>query len=110
MRVHLIRKETIEEFMAKHPDSIPSFQYWVYHIKYADWKEPGDIKKIFSSADLLGAGSERVVFDISGNNFRMICAYNFGKTMVHLYVKWIGTHAAYTRLCDKNDQYSVNSY
>jgi mRNA interferase HigB len=34
----------------------------------ADWNEPGDISETFRSADLLGNGSNRVVFDIAGNN------------------------------------------
>lgn len=76
----------------------------------ADWTEPGDITETFRLADLLGNGSDRVVFDIAGNNYRMICKYHFGATRVHLYIKWIGTHAEYTQLCDDNKQYSVNSY
>ena len=75
-----------------------------------DWAQPGDIPKTFGSADLLGNGSDRVVFDIAGNNYRMICKYHFGVTSVHLYIKWIGTHAEYTKLCDDNKQYTVNNY
>ena len=76
----------------------------------ADWAEPGHISATFGSADLLGNRSHRVVFDIAGNNFRMICKYHFGLTRVHLYIKWIGTHAVYTKLCDYNKQYTLNSY
>lgn len=64
----------------------------------------------FGAADLSGDGSDRVVFNIAGNNYRMICKYHFGVTKVHLYVKWIGTHAEYTELCKKNDQYSISIY
>jgi mRNA interferase HigB len=28
----------------------------------------------------------------------------------HLYVKWIGTHAEYARLCKNNQQYTVSIY
>jgi len=31
-------------------------------------------------------------------------------TRVHLYIKWIGTHAGYTKLCDDNKQYTVDAY
>ena len=64
----------------------------------------------FGAADLLGNGSDRVVFNIAGNNYRMICKYHFGVNQVHLYVKWIGTHADYTELCKKNDQYTISVY
>jgi mRNA interferase HigB len=51
-----------------------------------------------------------VVFDIGGNNYRMICKYWFGASRVHLYVKWIGTHAEYDGLCKKNKQYTVDDF
>ncbi|WP_424964445.1 type II toxin-antitoxin system HigB family toxin [Ekhidna sp.] len=41
---------------------------WLEVLRHADWNEPGDIKKTFAKADLLGGGSNRVVFDIGGNN------------------------------------------
>ena len=64
----------------------------------------------FGSADLLGNGSNRVVFDIGGNNYRMICKYQFLESEVRLYIKWIGTHAQYTKLCNNNNQYNINIY
>lgn len=79
-------------------------------MKHADWEEPDDIKATFRSADLLGNGSNRIVFNIRGNSYRMICKYHFGITKVHLYIKWIGTHAEYTKLCDKNEQYIVDAF
>jgi mRNA interferase HigB len=78
MKVHLIRKETIEHFARQNARSRSSFQEWLTKLKYADWENPEDIQATFSSADLLGNGSDRVVFDIGGNNYRMICKYWFG--------------------------------
>ena len=60
--------------------------------------------------DILGSGSNRVVFNIGGNNYRMICRYQFGISKVHLFVKWIGTHAEYTKLCNDGKQYDINGY
>ena len=79
-------------------------------MKYADWTDPGDIVELFNKADLLGNGSNRVVFDIGGNNYRMICKYWFGVTRVHLYIKWIGTHAEYDTICDALQQYTINDH
>jgi mRNA interferase HigB len=80
------------------------------NLEDADWASPEDIPALFNSADLLGNGSNRVVFDVGGNNYRVICKYWFGTTTVHLYVKWIGTHAEYDKLCALRKQYSVNKY
>ena len=78
MKIHLIRKETIEEYASHNARSRPSLQDSLSKLKYTDWETPENIQETFNSADLLGNGSERVVFDIGGNNYRMICKYWFG--------------------------------
>jgi mRNA interferase HigB len=40
----------------------------------------------------------------------MICKYHFGKNMIHLFILWIGTHSAYTKICNKNEQYNIGGY
>ncbi|MCX6189996.1 MAG: type II toxin-antitoxin system HigB family toxin [Bacteroidetes bacterium] len=110
MRVHLIKEQTIQEYAEHHARSRSSFTIWLGTLRYADWKEPGDIKKTFSSADLLGKSCNRVVFDIGGNNYRMICKYHFGEKEVHLFVCWLGTHAEYDEICKRNEQYKISNY
>jgi mRNA interferase HigB len=110
MRVHVIKAKTVREFALNHASSIRSFEQWIDMIRYADWETPDDIKQTFASADILGRGSNRVVFNVQGNHFRIICKYQFGETMVHLFVTWIGTHSEYTELCKKGKQYTIEQY
>jgi mRNA interferase HigB len=110
MKVHLIKRQSIEDFAAANARSRRSLEDWLEKIKQADWKKPTDIKATFGSADLLGNGSNRVVFDIGGNAYRVICKYVFGEKQAHLFVCWIGTHAAYDRLNTSNQQYTVNNF
>lgn len=110
MRVRLVRKETIEEFAKDNARGRSSCRDWLMKVKYADWESPGDMRATFNTADLLGNGSNRVVFNIGGNDFRLICKYWFGETKTHLYVKWIGTHAEYDRLCKNDKQYTVDDF
>lgn len=110
MRVLLIKRQTIEHFASIHARSNVSLRDWLGKIKYADWVSPADIKHTFNSADLLGNGSNRVVFDIGGNHYRLICKYVFGTTQIHLFVCWIGTHAAYDKLCASGKQFTANDY
>jgi len=110
MKVHLIRKQTIEDYALANAGSRPGFNIWLGVLKYADWHTPEDIQSTFGSADLLGNGTMRVVFNIGGNKYRMICKYHFGDKQAHLYVCWIGTHAEYTELCKKDKQYEINEY
>ena len=110
MKVHLIKKQSIEEYVLKNARSKVSFELWLSIIKRADWNDPIDILSTFNSADVLGKSSHRVVFNIGGNNYRLICKYHFGKTKVHLFVKWIGTHAEYTKICNNEKQYDISDY
>ena len=110
MKVHLIHIRTIRLFIMQQPASRTGMEEWITKIKHADWRYPGDIAKTFKSADLLGKGSNRVIFDVSGNHYRIICKYAFGEHQVHLFICWIGSHAAYDRLCKENKQYSIHLY
>ncbi len=110
MRIHLIKKQSIEDYILKNARSRTSFEIWLSIIRHADWNEPNDIISTFNSADILGKGSDRVVFNIGGNNYRLICKYHFGQTQVHLFIKWIGTHAEYSKLCKEGKQFEIDKY
>lgn len=110
MKVHLIKKQSILDFIVKNAQSRTGFETWLSIIGHADWNEPADMVGTFNKADILGNGSNRTVFNIGGNKYRLICAYMFGKQQAHLFVKWMGTHAEYDKLCKKGEQYSVDMY
>jgi len=110
MRIRLIKRKTIENFAVDNPRSRASIKVWLTQVKQADWESPGDIIKTFSSADLLGNSSNRVIFNIAGNHYRMICKFYFGASMIHLFIKWMGTYNEYTSICRRNEQYTINIY
>lgn len=110
MKIHLIKKQSIENYVLDNDRSKASFEIWLTVIKLADWNTPKDIISTFNNADIIGNGSNRVVFNIAGNNYRLIAKYHFGKNRVHLFIKWIGTHAEYSKLCEKGLQYKINKY
>ena len=110
MKVHLIKKQVIAEFTKKYARSSKSFAIWLWVLKNANWNKPSDIFRTFGSADLLGNASSRVIFNIGGNEFRMICKYQITKSEIRLYIKWIGTHEQYNTLCKLNQQYTIDLY
>src|SRR5687767_4857309 len=110
MKVRLIKKRTVLDYIQLNKASQASFEKWVDKLKAADWHLPSDISNSFNGADLLGNGSSRVVFDIKGNEYRMICQYFFGNNEVRLYVCWIGTHTEYDRICSLGSQYNISDY
>lgn len=110
MKVHLIRKETLEVYAWLNPQSRGPIEEWLYKIRHSDWKTPEDIKAGFAGADLLGRGSNRVIFNIGGNHYRLIAKYAFGEKQVHLFINWLGTHAEYDRVCNSNEQFTIQKF
>ena len=100
MKVRLLRKDTVEDFANAHTNGKIHFEKFLNIFKYAVWLVPLDIVCSYPG-NLLGNGSDRVVFDVGGNGrnaFRIICKFAFGRKFVRLYVAWIGTHEEYNRL------------
>ncbi len=110
MKIRLVKKKTIAKYQIANASSRSSFDQWIDKLRNANWKTMNDIKLTFGTADLIGKSSNRVVFNIGGNNYRMICKYQFGRAYVHLFINWIGTHSEYDKLCDNELQYTINLY
>jgi|AntRauTorckE6833_2_1112554.scaffolds.fasta_scaffold11457_5 mRNA interferase HigB len=110
MKINLVKEHTVRSFAQKHAASISSFENWIDEIRNAEWEKPDDMKSTFSSVKLLGKSSNRVKFNVSGNDYRVICKYLFGDNVVFLFVVWIGTHAEYTDVCSKDEQYTAENF
>ncbi|MEA1921287.1 MAG: type II toxin-antitoxin system HigB family toxin [Pseudomonadota bacterium] len=53
-----------------------------------------DIKERFSTVRIINA--TRVIFNISGNNYRLICIVKFDKQII--FIRFIGTHKEYDKI------------
>lgn len=92
MRVIAIRN--LRDFWEKHPGAKGSLEAWIDEVKHAQWESAHDIKARYPRASILG--NKRIVFDIKGNDYRLIVsvAYRHGA----VYIKFIGTHAEYDKV------------
>ncbi|WP_318392164.1 type II toxin-antitoxin system HigB family toxin [Enterobacter sp.] len=87
----IISIATLRDFWKAWPDAEQPLKAWIDEVRAANWNTPADIKELYRSASVLK--SRRVVFNIKGNDYRLIVAiaYRFGA----VYVKFIGTHKQY---------------
>ncbi len=92
MRVIGIPK--LKDFMNKHADSKTWIECWLAEAEDSSWSNTHSIKDRYSSVSFLSGN--RVVFNVKGNNYRLICKVAY-KTEVVM-VEWIGTHAENNRL------------
>ena len=106
MKVRVITEESIWEYCKAYARALPSFNIFLEKLKNCDWNDLNEIKNDFPSMSIIGDfDRNRIVFDIGGNNYRMICDYNFYRSCC-LYVAFIGTHAEY----DKVDACTVQMF
>jgi mRNA interferase HigB len=64
-------------------------------VERAKWRSTHDIKATFRSADFVA--SNRVVFDIRGNKYRLIAVVLLGPAQ-QVWILFVGTHAAYDKV------------
>jgi mRNA interferase HigB len=64
---------------------------WFHEVRRAVWKNSADLKRSFGTASIIS--SDRAVFNIKGNDFRLVVAIDYRRRVV--YIKWVGSHAEY---------------
>jgi mRNA interferase HigB len=79
---------------------------WFKVVSKSHWTTPADLKEQFGSASVLS--SSRVVFNIKGNDYRLIASVNF--RCQALYIKWLGTHAEYDEIDAGTVQHDEGRY
>lgn len=94
--MRIITYKRIKEFIEIHADSKNSLNLWYHAVKSKNWDNINDLKQDFNSVDYVG--NHRFVFNIKGNNYRLIAIVSFNAKKV--YIRFIGTHPEYDKIKD----------
>ncbi|MBI3154840.1 MAG: type II toxin-antitoxin system HigB family toxin [Burkholderiales bacterium] len=89
--MRVVAVATLRAFWLRHQDAEQPLKAWFEEASKASWKQPSDIKAQYRSASILKI--RRVVFNIEGNEYRLIVAIAYRLQIV--YVRFIGTHQQY---------------
>jgi len=98
--MRLIARRTLREFVesrAGHKDQAAlkaALDAWFDEVRKANWSSTADVKRLYASASIVTA--DRIVFNIKGNDYRLVVSVDFEKGIV--WIKWIGTHKDYDRI------------
>lgn len=109
--MRIISRRTLSEFVNSRigykdtPALKAALDAWFSEVNKAKWENMADIKRRYATASILTA--DRVVFNIKGNDYRLVVAVDFQKSIV--WIKWIGTHQDYDRIDVKEVQYGDGS-
>lgn len=98
--MRIIARRTLREFVESltgqkdQPAVKTALDAWFDEVGKAEWASSSDVKRLYATASIVSA--ERIVFNIKGNDYRLIVSVDFEKSIV--WIKWIGTHKAYDKI------------
>lgn len=101
MKVKIFKWANVMKECQYNIQMLKAFEDFKAQLEYCNWNKPSDITKSFRTADIVpckGDNYNRVVFNVGGNKYRMICGYQFGANKVVLYVRFVGAHKTYDKV------------
>lgn len=95
MGMQIIAKAALKRFWEKHAQAETPLRAWYVAVDRAVWSGPADVKAMFG-ATVDFVSDNRVIFDISGNKYRLVAhvAYPYRRVLI----KFVGTHREYDRI------------
>jgi len=105
--VRVIARKTLTRFVESlrgrkgQPAVKAALDAWFQEVRRAAWRNSADLKRSFGAASIVSA--DRVVFNIKGNDYRLVAAIDYGRQI--LFIKWVGAHADYDGIDARTVQY-----
>ena len=98
--MHVISYKRLREFGEQHSDCRDALDNWFKVAKKVDWSNLVEVQSVFPKAEAVG---NFTVFNIRGNNYRLIASIDYEKQLI--FIKYVLTHAEYDKENWKNDLY-----
>ena len=101
--MRIIAEGTIRQWASDYARAASSLRQWVRVVRPVRWYSFAELRRTFPSADWVTVKSGRkvAVFNVGGNEFRLVCAVHFNSGMV--FALRFMTHAAYSKGYWKNE-------
>lgn len=98
--MHIISRKKLLQFCQEHADAFTPLDNWFRFAKRAEWRNLDEIRAVYPSAD---AVSNFTVFNIKGNDYRLIVSIDYESQVV--FIKYVLNHSEYDKEKWKNDPY-----
>lgn len=89
--MNVITKRTIVYYAEQYPAAKTALFTWLKEFSSKVFSSPNELKTVYGHASIVA--NQRVVFNIKGNDFRLVVAVNFSAQAA--YIIWFGTHREY---------------
>lgn len=93
-RMNIIVKRTILYYIDKYPSAKVALLTWYNEFSKNEFSNFNELKKTYGNASIIA--NNRVIFNIKGNDFRLIVSVNFKQLAA--YIIWFGTHKEYDKI------------
>src|SRR5690625_4434882 len=92
--MRVFARKALSECWNNHADSEDALKAWCSEADSSQCEPPSDIKNKYPHASILP--DNRVVFNIKGNNYRLVVKINYDYGQV--FIRFVGTHAEYDKI------------
>ena len=101
--MRIIKEKTLAEYcrLSKYKQAEESLKAWVYEVRFSTWNNAKELKSKYGNASVIS--SKRVVFNIKGNDYRLIVDIEYKLKIV--FIVWFGTHVEYDKIDAKTVSY-----
>lgn len=101
--MRIIKEKTLTDYCkaSKYKPAVESLKAWVFEVRYSTWDNANELKSKYRNGSVLS--SKRVVFNIKGNDYRLIVDIEYKLKIV--FIVWFGTHAEYDKIDAKTVSY-----
>ena len=100
----ILVKRTIHYYISKYPLAEKGLLLWVNEFSKFDFTNFNELKGVYGNASIIN--NNRVIFNIKGNDFRLIVSINFIQQAC--YVIWFGTHNEYDSINASTISFDIN--
>ncbi len=101
--MRIIKEKTLYLYCsrARYRSAADAVRAWIYEVRVSDWSNAKELKATYGNASVIT--SKRVVFNIKGNDFRLIADIEYKMKIV--FIVWFGTHTEYDKIDVKTIKY-----
>jgi len=101
--MRILKEKTLTNFCkeSKYKPAEDSLKSWLFEVRYSTWENANELKSKYRNASVLS--SKRVVFNIKGNDYRLIVDIEYKLKIV--FIVWFGTHTEYDIIDAKTVSY-----
>ena len=94
--MHLITQKALKDAAEKYPQHKTELVALGNTIAKGYFKKPESLKAVFPSLDNFKYLDKHYVFNVKGNNYRLVVVVKF--TVKFVYIRFIGTHKEYDKI------------